>query len=1006
MTRLHWLLALAAALPCSFATAPAQGRALTHDDYDDWKSLRDNAYSVDGNWVAYQVRPQWGDPVLEIRHTTADTVFRHERGADPAFSSDSRFVAFLVEPSVEAKRAKEIAELREKEAAEARGEEPPKKKGKKDDEPKKALAVLDLSTGEVEVVERVKRFSMADEQPFLAYHLEAPKKPEKDEDDDETEKEGAEKEGAEGAAKPAEGEKAESKEAKEKGKGKDEGPKKKKPERAEGTTLVVRDLTSGAETRHEFVARYGLTDKGTWLWMHCSSKDEDDDVAWGVHALRLATGNRVTLVEGPGDYTGFTSDDEETGLAFTSNVADFVPKHPKYDLYLWDMTDAPARIVASSRGDRLPDGKVVAQDGLRFCDDGSVLTFGIRDPEQDTPAVLDEEKVVLDLWHWQDGLIQPMQAKRRGDLDNPAWTCVYHRTEDRVVVLGDEDVPSVQVFAPDGSRGLANDSNPYLQRISWDARYSDVYLVNTIDGKRTKVLSEHRGWVRPSTAGRYVLYFDEQGDWHGIDVVSGKHRNLTGALPVSFADREDDHPHPDPAHGIAGWTEDDREVLLYDRYDVWRVDPATGEATCVTDGFGRANQIRLRVLDLEPDVDEVTDPLLLTAFDENTIEEGIYRDALHALQKPTRVTWMAKNIGRITKAEDADRLFFTLETFREFPDLWTAKPDFTGMRRLSHANPQQDEFRWGTAELVKWRSHDGTPLKGYLVKPDGFDPSRKYPMMVYFYERMSQRMNSYSAPSPGTSPNPAYYVSNGYLWFVPDIVYDVGYPGDSAVKCVVSGVQSIVARGFVDEDAIGAAGHSWGGYQTAYLVTRTAIFKAVESGAPVSNMISAYGGIRYGSGMSRQFQYEMTQSRIGGSLWEYPLRYWENSPVFFADKVTTPVLILHNDDDGAVPWTNGIEYFMALRRLGVESYLFNYNGEAHGLRKRQNQKDWTRRMAEYFAHHLKGAPAPDWMREGVPHHERMEEKLQWAESLREMAAPAAAPANAAASAEASASGTR
>ena len=193
----------------------------------------------------------------------------------------------------------------------------------------------------------------------------------------------------------------------------------------------------------------------------------------------------------------------------------------------------------------------------------------------------------------------------------------------------------------------------------------------------------------------------------------------------------------------------------------------------------------------------------------------------------------------------------------------------------------------------------------------------------------------------------------------------------------------MLTKGFVDKDRIGAAGHSWGGYQTAHLITRTNIFAAVESGAPVVNMFSAYGGIRWDSGMSRQFQYEQTQSRIGGTIWEAPMRYWENSPLFYLDKVRTPVLILHNDNDGAVPWYQGIEFFTAMRRLGKEAYLFNYNDEGHGLRKNQNKRDWTRRMQEYFDHHLKGDAAPEWMRRGVPYHERSSEKIPHAPSYRE-----------------------
>jgi dipeptidyl aminopeptidase/acylaminoacyl peptidase len=238
--------------------------------------------------------------------------------------------------------------------------------------------------------------------------------------------------------------------------------------------------------------------------------------------------------------------------------------------------------------------------------------------------------------------------------------------------------------------------------------------------------------------------------------------------------------------------------------------------------------------------------------------------------------------------------------------------------------------------------------------------------MVYIYETLHTYVtHRFRHPTPGTSINPSYYVSNGYVLWMPDIEYDTGYPGQDALKCVLPGIHMLIRQGFVDPKAIGIQGHSWGGYQIAYMVTQTNIFAAAEAGAPVSNMVSAYGGIRWGSGMVRQFQYERTQSRLGDTLWRVPLRFLENSPIFWADKVNTPLLMIHNDKDGAVPWYQGIEYMMALRRLNKEAYMFNYNGEAHGLRKRVNQMDWTRRMAEFFDHHLKGSPAPKWMKEGI-----------------------------------------
>jgi dipeptidyl aminopeptidase/acylaminoacyl peptidase len=296
------------------------------------------------------------------------------------------------------------------------------------------------------------------------------------------------------------------------------------------------------------------------------------------------------------------------------------------------------------------------------------------------------------------------------------------------------------------------------------------------------------------------------------------------------------------------------------------------------------------------------------------------------------------------------------------------------MRKVSNANPQKAQLLWGTSELVRFKNSDGVPLSATLYKPENFDPSKKYPMMVYIYEILSNGVNNFVNPAPGSSINVAYYVSNGYLVLEPDIVYAVGHPGQSALKCVLPAIQSVVDKGFVDEKAIGIQGHSWGGYQIAYMITQTNRFRAVEAGAPVSNMTSAYSGIRWGTGLPRQFQYEKTQSRIGVPLFDNPQLYIENSPVFHAARVQTPILILHNDADDAVPWYQGIEYYLALRRLGKEAYMFVYNGEPHGIRRRANMKDYTVRMQQFFDHFLKGAPAPEWMEKGIPYVDREKEK--------------------------------
>jgi dipeptidyl aminopeptidase/acylaminoacyl peptidase len=357
-----------------------------------------------------------------------------------------------------------------------------------------------------------------------------------------------------------------------------------------------------------------------------------------------------------------------------------------------------------------------------------------------------------------------------------------------------------------------------------------------------------------------------------------------------------------------------------------------------------------------------------------TRDSGIWQGSLGHEVVPKKLIAGAKNYRPLLKAKDADVVLVTATTFNDEPDLYVTDSTYRELRKVATINPQKAQLLWGTGELISYKTTDGISLQGALYKPENFDPKKKYPMMVYLYERLSQNLNSFMAPRPSSSISIPYYVSNGYLVLTPDIVYSIGSPGPSALKCVLPAVDAVVARGYVDENAIGIQGHSWGGYQIAYMITQTTRFRAAEAGAPVADMISAYNGIRWGTGLPRQFQYEQTQSRIGGTPWQYPLRFIENSPVFHLDRVQTPLLMIHDDGDDAVPWYQGIEMFLSLRRLGKEVYLFNYNGEPHGLRKRPNQKDYSIRMQQFFDHFLKGAPEPEWMQKGIPYLDRETEK--------------------------------
>jgi dipeptidyl aminopeptidase/acylaminoacyl peptidase len=461
-------------------------------------------------------------------------------------------------------------------------------------------------------------------------------------------------------------------------------------------------------------------------------------------------------------------------------------------------------------------------------------------------------------------------------------------------------------------------------------------------------------------------------NWFTQDIATGVRVNLTERLPVKFYDESHDTPDAPGSLGSAGWTDGDKSLLLYDQFDIWEIRPDGSNPRNVTGGEGRKQQLVFRYATTEspaPRTIAPDKPMLLRTTNHETKATGYYRVPFSG-GAPQKIVMVDKAMGALIKAKNADVVVFTQSKFDEFPDYWLSDLSFSSPKKITNANPQQSEFVWGKAENIKYINADGKVLNAMLIKPDNFDPAKKYPLMVYIYEELSQGLHGYRAPNVSTSVNLTRYVSNGYVVLQPDIVYETGYPGPSAMKCVIPAVNTVVAQGFIDPKRIGIQGHSWGGYQITYMITQTNLFAAVQAGASVSNMISAYGGIRWGTGMVRQFQYEKTQSRIGGTLWDSPLQFIENSPIFWVERINTPYLSIHNDADDAVPWYQGIEFNMAMRRLGKEAYMFNYNGEAHGLRNRDNMKHWTVHMDEFFDHYLLGKPRPSWMDKGVPFLER------------------------------------
>ena len=938
-------------------------RPLAHSDYDSWRAIQGQSLSRDGRYVAYALVPQDGDGEVVVRNLASGVEWRHSRGAAPVnppqrspeaepgpgpgfgqgpfagrpiFTADSRYVVFQILPT------------------KADTEKARKEKKKPEEMPRNAMGIMAVSTGEVTRVDRVKSFQVPEEgSGFIAYLLEAKVEERRPED-----------RRPEGAAPPAAG------------RGRRDSKKKEY-----GTDLVVRNLGDKTERTFADALEFTISKDARNVVFAVSSKKEETNGAYAV--TTSAADAPVTLLAGKGKYTKLTWDEKQTELAFLSDRDDAAASQPRMKLYRWERKSATAAELVSTSTPNFKAGYVISERGaINFSVDGSRVFFGVAptpEPEKDEGEdVSSDDKVSVDLWHWKDDYIQPMQKVRAEQERNRSYRAVFDIGAGKYAQLGDETMQTVNPAA-NGRWALGLDDRPYRTLIGYDddANSADVYIVNTSDGTRKAVMKKHSRGFTWSPGGRYALFYDGK-DWNTLSVPDGKIVNLTKNLGVNFWQEDHDSPSTPPAYGNAGWTSDDKYALIYDHYDIWQVSPDGSIAKNLTAGVGRKEKIQFRYVRLDQQEKGVdpSKPMLLRAENEWTRDSGFYRDKIDG-GPPEKLTMASKYFSQPSKARDADVYLLTASRFDEFPDLLVTSTAFKELKKVSNANPQKAQLSWGTSELVRFKNADGVSLSAMLIKPDNFDPAKKYPMIVYIYETLSENVHRFVDPRPSHNINPSYYASNGYLVLEPDIVYTIGHPGQSALKCVLPAIQEVVDKGFVDEKAIGIQGHSWGGYQTAYMITQTTRFRAASAGAPVANMTSAYSGIRWGSGLPRQFQYEHTQSRIGGSLWEKPMLYLENSPVFRADQVTTPLLMIHNDADDAVPWYQGIEYYLALRRLGKEVYLFTYNGEPHGLRKRQDQKDYTMRLQQFFDHFLKGAPEPEWMEKGIPYLQRDKEKEKY-----------------------------
>jgi dipeptidyl aminopeptidase/acylaminoacyl peptidase len=973
--------------------------------YDGWQSVGERVISNDGKYVAYAINPQEGDGVLMIQSVTGDYKKEIARGYTATITDDSRFVICRIKPFYKDTRDARI------------------KKKRPDDMPKDSLAIIELGRDNILKVARVRSYKTPDENGshWLAYLMDKGL-PDLSRAGGRTEMDSVTRLNsmlsvADSLVHVADSIRNKVNDVKMKGmsvlqqpRGEGGGNGGRQPQRGgargaaapatpaaddaeEGTELILRNLATGEQHSFKLVSEYYFNRNGNVLLYETTKKANDSTIQPSVIKFDLATNTGTTIFKKFNDAKGYTMDDNGTQIAFVAERDSSKALQKFYKLYYYKNGADSASLLASRNSSGMVPGWTVAEVGggaapasgggggrggrgggasaMSFSKSGHRLFFGTAPvlPPKDT-SLPDFDRVSVDIWHYNDDQIQPAQLRSLNADLSRSYLARFDLNTNQVVQIANPGLRSVlHTMEGDGTSFYGTSDTGRRVASQWQGfSLSDIYAVNPENGKSELIRKNFKGSaLSASYSGKYLLFFDEVKQTYFIyNAITKQTYPVAKDIKTSLFDEENDVPDDPNAYGVVQWTEGDRYVFINDRFDIWQVDPEGKEkSVCLT--AGRKDKIQYRYINVDKD-DKFIVPgkkILLHVFDEKDKSSGL---AVLDLSKKSMVTLFKEQVtvGQPLKAKDADVYSFTKETFTKSPNVY-AMTDNSLAVQLSHTNPQQGSYNWGTSELFKWKAYTGRETEGVLYKPEDFDPKKKYPMIVYFYERNNTTLYNYQPPSPTPSRlNIPFFVSRGYVVFVPDIWYKKGYPGQGAYDYILSGTRAVVKQGYVDSTKIGLQGQSWGGYQIVYLITKTNLYAAAWAGAPVANMTSAYGGVRWGPGILRQFQYEKTQSRIGATLWERPDLYIQNSALFSLPKVKTPLVIMANDADDAVPWYQGIEMYSGMRRLGKKVWMLTYNGEAHNLVERKNRKDIQIREQQFFDYMLKGDKPSKWITEGVP----------------------------------------
>lgn len=972
--RVFVLIAAVAAAFCIAAdTVP---RALNIADALTWKSPSTLRLSDDGVWAAYRMTPGEGDSEVMVRNLKDGKETKFAGGQtsgfgmdDMAFSHDGKWFAFKQFPAM----------------AEAR-------KAKKERRPAFDKVILvELATGKKTEYEKIRRFSFSGENSgWLALHK-AP---------------------ADGAAAapaamppaatpPAAG-----------------GAAPAATARPTGTDLVLVELATTDEQNVGNVAEFAFNKAGDHLAFVIDAADKSGN---GVQLRTMADAATRVLESGKANYKSLRWSDKGDALAVLKGSEDKDYEDKLYAVIGWTgFGGTLQKTVYDPKSDTaFPSGMTISGNRApSWTLDKSALVFGIAEakkkkdtakddgkkdeskaeeakkaaPKQDEP-----EKADLVIWHVNDRRLPSMQQVQEQMDKNFSYLSVYRPAEKKFLRLADESVRDVTLPEPH-QFALGTDTRAYERMGNLDGqRKRDVYVIDPKTGEKKLALQAYRWMTNPAPDGKHFAYY-EDGHFFTYEIETGKTYKITDKINTTFWDTEDDHNVVKPPAQIIGWAVDGQSLWISDTWDIWQTPVHGGKALNLT-ANGKKDKLRYRMrIGLDPEEKGITTtkPQYVMVSGELSKRIGIAR-ITPGKAAPEMLLWEDAAVTGLQKAKDAEVFAYRRGTAVDPPEVFIAGPALDKGSKITDVAAQKADKLWSAgSRLIEYTSAKGDKLQAALYLPANYEPGKKYPTLVYIYEKLTQGYYQFEAPSLNAL-NKSIYASNGYAVLTPDITYKLNDPGMSAVWCVVPAVEAAIKTGIVDEKRVGIHGHSWGGYQTAFLITQTNIFRAAIAGAPLTNMISMYSSIYWNSGSANQPIFESSQGRFTGGYWDQTEAYIRNSPVFHARNVQTPLMILHNDKDGAVDHTQGIEYFNTLRRLNKSVVMLEYKGENHGLAQARNRKDYQIRMKEFFDHHLMDKPAPKWLSDGVSHLElkdHLEERAKEIESMTKPPAPKAPPKDA------------